>query len=111
MEAVNAIKVTYKFIDGAHFFVTTDKEAAGLCVANADLKTAFDEVAAQLSAIYAFNHGKKCNFQPAVPFETFKGVIDAIQQAAKAADQSGTIVANTVQPWTGNLKVGALIDD
>jgi hypothetical protein len=111
MEAVNTIKVTYKFIDGAHFFVTTDKEAAGLCVANTDLKAAFDEVAAQLSAIYAFNHGKKCNFQPVVPFETFKGVIDAIQQAAKAADQSGTIVANTVQPWMGNLKVGALIDD
>ena len=58
MEAVNAIKVTYKFIDGAHFFVTTDKEAAGLCVANTDLKTALEEVAAQLSAIYAFDHGR-----------------------------------------------------
>jgi hypothetical protein len=103
--------VTYKSIDGAHFFVTTDKEAAGLCVANTDLKTAFDEVAAQLSAIYAFNHGKKCNFQPAVPFETFKGTLDAIQQAAKASDQSGMIVANTVQPWTGGVKVGALSAD
>jgi hypothetical protein len=111
MEAVNAIKVTYKFIDGAHFFVSTDKEAVGLCVANTDLKTAFDEVAVQLNAIYAFNHGKKYNFQPAVPFETFKGATDAIQQAAKAADQSGMIVANTVQQWTGDVKVGALSAD
>jgi hypothetical protein len=63
---------------------TTDKEAAGLCVANADLKTAFNEVAAQLSAIYAFNHGKKCNFQPAVPFETFK---EAISVARKRRPQ------------------------
>lgn len=96
---MSTINVTYKCIDGAHFFVATDKEAAGLCVANTDLEMAFNEVSLQLNALFAFNHGKKCNFKPSVPFDTFKKSIEASQLVAKGADQSGMLTAALIQPW------------
>jgi hypothetical protein len=95
----NAIKVAYKFVDGAHFFVSTDKEAAGLCVANTDMETAFNEVSAQLNALWAFNHGKAGNFQPMVLFDSFKKTLEALQVVAKLGDQSGMIVPGPIQPW------------
>jgi hypothetical protein len=79
MNNVSAIKVAYKFVDGAHFFVSTDKEAAGLCVANTDLQTAWNEVSAQLNALWHFNHGKEGNFKPMVPFDSFKNTLEALQ--------------------------------
>lgn len=96
---MSTINVTYKCIDGAHFFVTTDKEAAGLCVANTDLQTAFNEVSLQLNALFAFNHGQKCKFQPSVPFEVFKQSIEASNLVTKGADQSGMLMASMIQPW------------
>jgi hypothetical protein len=96
---MSTINVTYKMIDGAHFFVTTDKEAAGLCVANTDLQKAFNEVALQLNQLFEFKHGKKFNFHPSKSFETFKKAIEGSQSAAREADQSGVITAAMIQPW------------
>jgi hypothetical protein len=97
---MSSIPVTYKYVDGAHFFVSTDKAAAGLCVAHADLKTAFDEVAKQLAVLFEHNHGQKgVAFKPEASFETFKKWLDASTALAKGLDQSGTIVPGAVQPW------------
>ena len=103
----DTIKVIHKFVDGAHFFVSDDKEAAGLCVAHPDLKTAFDEVAKQLNTLFEFNYGEKCDFQAGVPFENFKSAVEASRLVAKGADQSGMIVSATIQPWMCDRKVNA----
>jgi hypothetical protein len=99
IETMSNIKILYKFIDGAHFFVSNEREAAGLCVANANLKTAFDEVANQLNVLFEHNHGQKTEFRPAVPFEIFKHAIEASQLIATRADQSGMMMAAMIQPW------------
>ena len=100
------ITVTYKVIDGAHFFVSDDKVAAGLCVAHGDLKVAFEEVGKQLSILFKVNHGMDCTFSAAVPFETFKSAVDAANLVARGADQSGMIVPSMIQPWMA-IKPGA----
>ncbi len=96
---MSTINVTYKCIDGAHFFVTTDKEAAGLCVAHTDFDTAFNEVAFQLNALFKFNHGIECNFQPRIPLAAFKKTIEAQQLVTKGADPTDTLMAALIQPW------------
>jgi hypothetical protein len=96
----DVINVTYKYIDGAHFFVSNDKDAAGLCVAHTDLKTAFDEVAKQLNVLFEHNHNQKgATFKPGASFETFKTWLDASTALAKGLDQSGMIMPASVQPW------------
>jgi hypothetical protein len=99
MAAMSTISVMYKCIDGVHFFVTTDKDAAGLCVANNDPAVAYAEVAHQLNALFKFNHNKECNFVPAVPFEAMKKQMEAAQLLAKGFEQSGMMMAATIQPW------------
>lgn len=103
---MSTINVTYKCIDGAHFFVATDKEAAGLCVAHTDMETAFNEVAKQLNALFAFNHGKKTNFKPRVPFEKFKLTMEVQQGVANLADESGAITPALIQAWMADLQAG-----
>lgn len=103
------VNVLYKLIDGAHFFVSDEREASGLCVASTDLKTAFDEVANQLNVLFEYNHGQKSAFRPAVPFEIFKQALEASNLVAKGADQSGMIVPAMIQPWMYDArKIGAL---
>jgi hypothetical protein len=46
------IKIAYKYVDGMHFFVPDDKEAAGLCVAHENLETAWEEVNTQLTVLF-----------------------------------------------------------
>lgn len=72
------VKVTYKLIDGAHFFVSSDGDALGLCVAHADLETAFKEVSHQLNVLFSKNHGVSAKFYPTVPFDDFKQMAQAI---------------------------------
>jgi hypothetical protein len=79
MSQQDAIHVTYKFVDGLHFFVPADKKAAGLCVANTDLSVAYAEVGYQLTKIAAFNSNHAIKpFVPQVPLETFKQVVEAL---------------------------------
>jgi hypothetical protein len=73
-----SILVTYKFVDGLHFFVGGDKKAAGLCVANTDLSVAYAEVGEQLTKIVSFNNNEEvAPFQPAIPLEKFQQMVDA----------------------------------
>jgi hypothetical protein len=95
----STIKVTHKFIDGAHFFVSDDKEALGLCVAHADLKTAYEEVGNQLDALFEYNHGKKTKFSPTVPFDEFKKFVETVKSIAEETEPSGTINPSSIQPW------------
>lgn len=72
------ITVTYKFVDGAHFFVSD--EAKGLCAASADLKMAFDDVSVQLKTLAKLNHGRDINYVPAISFDAFlKELVCAIE--------------------------------
>ena len=93
------IEVTYKYIDGAHFFVSDDKEALGLCVAHCDLKIAYEEVAYQLSALFEHNHGEETTFSPTVSFDEFKKFADAVQLLAKGTEPSGALKPTSIQPW------------
>jgi hypothetical protein len=95
----STIKITYKYIDGAHFFVTDDKEALGFCVAHNDLKVAYEEVSNQLSALFEYNHGVKATFIPSVPFEEFKKFTEASSMLAKGVMPPGEIVPSSIQPW------------
>lgn len=72
------VQVTYKNIDGAHFFVSYDKDAAGLCVANADFRKAYEEVGKQLHVLYKLNHGEDAEFQPNIPFEQFRDRVKSL---------------------------------
>jgi len=69
------IEVTYKYIDGAHFFVSDDKEALGLCVAHCDLKTAYEEVAYQLSALFEHNHNEETTFLQQFPSMNLRSLL------------------------------------
>jgi hypothetical protein len=66
------IRVAYKFVDGAHFFVSEDKKWAGLCSASADLKAAWSDVAVQLRNLAKYHYGQDVNFQPSESFEDFQ---------------------------------------
>ena len=50
------IIVLYKYVDGAHFFVSKDQKAAGLCVAHKDLATAMEAVSSALVMMFKENH-------------------------------------------------------
>lgn len=95
----DTINVTYKFIDGAHFFVSNDKMAEGLCVAHADLKVAFEEVANQLNVLFEHNHGQKTCFKPVVPFEDFRTAVEAFTLLTKGINQAGRMMPSSIQPW------------
>ena len=96
------ISVTYKFVDGMHFFVPADKKAAGLCAAHKDLEVAYNEAGTQLSNIVSFNSGKDVSYVPAIPFEQFKKLIDAYQAVTKLASDYDISAAIT-QSWIHNI--------
>jgi spore cortex formation protein SpoVR/YcgB (stage V sporulation) len=92
---------TYEFVDGVHFFVPTDKRAAGLCVANTDLEAAYNEVGEQLSKIVAFNTGAiEAIYVPAVPLEKFKELIDAYDEVTIKIVSDHDVVPHPTQLWT-----------
>lgn len=99
--AFDEISVTYKFIDGAHFFVPADKKAMGLCVANTNLEIAYKEVGEQLSKIVAFSSGKMdVEYLPSVPFDEFKQLIIAYGEVTEKLVGDKHITANPTQAWT-----------
>lgn len=71
--ADTTIMVEYKLVDGAHFFTGKKEQyALGLCVANKDLKIAFDEVVAQLTTLLEVNHGIKAKVTSGIEFKQFE---------------------------------------
>ena len=73
---MKTVKVLYKYVDGAHFFVSNDKETLGLCVAHKDLETAFSAVAPTLTKLFEANRGESVTFVPNVKFSEFKARMD-----------------------------------
>ena len=95
----SAINVTYKHIDGVHFFVPADKKALGLCVANVELEIAYAEVGEQLSKIAAFNEGSnEIKYSPTIPFDEFKKLIAA--HAAITDLSKYDVTTDETQAWT-----------
>ena len=54
---IETVTVLYKYVDGAHFFVSGDEKAAGLCVAHKDLAKAMEAVNSALTTMFKENHG------------------------------------------------------
>jgi len=98
----STVKVTYKYVDGAHFFTSTDKAAEGLCVAHKDLGVAFNEVGVQLKLLYKHNHGLETNFSPPLPFDVFKHYIETAITGAEEYVNEGLITPSSIQPWMIN---------
>ena len=56
------VSVLYKYVDGAHFFVSDDEKTLGLCVAHKDPIKAFDAVSVSLTKLFKENHGEEATF-------------------------------------------------
>ena len=76
------VTVVYKYIDGAHFFVSGDEVTAGLCVTHTDLGIAYRKVASEIGALFEDKCGKSVHFAPELPFETFERWLAMINIAA-----------------------------
>jgi len=76
------IGVKYKYIDGAHFFLGADELSEGLCVAHADLETAFNAVAEELEFLLKNNHQQVAKFVPGAPFEHFQAWVKTVYGTA-----------------------------
>ena len=93
---MKTVKVLYKYVDGAHFFVSDDKETAGLCVAHTDLSTAYHDVGKALSFLYKENHGEDVHFVPELSYEAFQQWLSKMNSAALQGPTPG-IAGQT--PW------------
>ena len=49
---MQTVNVLYKYVDGAHFFVSGDEKTLGLCVADKDPIKAFEEVGSTLTTLF-----------------------------------------------------------
>jgi hypothetical protein len=83
MSTIKEVWVKHSVVDGAHFFTGADTFSAGLCVAHADLKTAYGEVAVQLKNLAEVNHSVHGDFVPAVPIEQFEAYLEKAPQESK----------------------------
>ncbi len=61
---MQTVNVLYKYVDGAHFFVSGDDKSLGLCVAHKDPVKAFEAVAATLTKLFKENHNEDAIFHP-----------------------------------------------
>lgn len=103
------VDVVYKYIDGAHFFVAGDKQAAGLCVAHKDLAIAYAEVGQQLTSLFAFNHGINSTFTPVIPFDKFQKFLNIINAAADAVD-GDAITTASMPAWLAKTHMKSAIE-
>ena len=72
MSTPQTVKVLYKYVDGAHFFVSNDKPTLGLCLAHKDLEIAFNAVAPTLTKLFRENHGEEVVFTPTISLSEFR---------------------------------------
>ncbi len=79
---MNTVKVLYKNVDGAHFFVANDEMSTGLCVAHCDLEKAYTAVAIQLKKLFIQNHGIDADFEPSMSPSAFVNWLESQQKAA-----------------------------
>ena len=83
------VTVVYKYIDGAHCFVSGDEATAGLCVTHTDLGIAYRKVASEIGALFEDRCGKSVQFVPELPFETFERWLAMIDSATSAGPVPG----------------------
>lgn len=89
------IKVSYRYVDGAHCFASHDPRAAGLCVASTDLRAAYDEVTRQLNILLQKNHGgQPGRCAPKTPYDVFRAWVRKVVE--DAADDIMPIPAASV---------------
>ena len=84
-----AVKVLYKFVDGAHFFVANDEASLGLCVASQNVEAAFDAVEVQLEKLFKLNHGKNVKFSPSMSALAFAAWVRKEQDEAASMPSPG----------------------
>ncbi len=65
------VKVVHVYVDGAHFFISVDKRIPGLCVAHADLETAFAAVGPALDRLVKVQYGRDVAYAPQGTFSKF----------------------------------------
>lgn len=97
MQIVQTVKVLYKSVDGAHFFVSNDEATLGLCVANKNLEKAFKAVGPTLKKLFAENYGIDAEFKPNLSLLEFKKQLNDRNKEARMKPVRG--VAKTF-PWT-----------
>lgn len=90
------VKVLYKFVDGAHFFVSGDEATTGLCVAHKNVEAGFDAVPVQLKKLFKMNHDIEADFEPSMSAMAFAAWVKC-QQAASATTPSPGVAG--VVPW------------
>ncbi len=93
---MQAVKVLYKCVDGAHFFTSGDSKTQGLCVAHKNLKIAFMEVAPTLSVLFKENYNEDVTFVPEMSFQAFKKWVEQRSDEARMSPVPG--LAGVV-PW------------
>ena len=108
-ETMEAISVTYAFVDGAHFFTSEDPKWSGLCAASVELETAWDDVSFQLNELAKLNHGiKDPGIKPAMSLDDFvaglKEAIDSefskiVDQALEADEKPSMMVPPSIAAW------------
>ena len=69
---MQTVNVLYKYVDGAHFFVSDDDKSLGLCVAHKDPVKAFEAVGSTLTKLFKENHGENAIFYPELSVHAFQ---------------------------------------
>ena len=93
MQGVNVI---YTYVDGAHFFLSNDEDALGLCVAHTDLETAYHAVAPTLEKLFKENHGKDVTFAPITSLEDIRRLLEPRRKVYRLPAP----VRELVLPWS-----------
>ena len=93
---METVHVLYKYVDGAHFFVSGDSKTRGLCVAHKDLATAFEAVAPTLTMLFRENHNEDVTFVPEMSLQAFQKWVAQRSNEALMSPVPG--LAGTV-PW------------
>lgn len=83
------VKVLYKNVDGAHFFVANDEGSTGLCVAHSDLEIAYNAVATQLQKLFKKNHDIDAVFEPEMAPKAFVKWLDDQQKVSSSSVTPG----------------------
>lgn len=91
------VTVLYKYVDGAHFFVSDDEKTLGLCVAHKDPVKAFEGVSVALEKLFKENHGEDTAFVPALSLHEFQRWFVHRSEEALSRPSPGTA---GVFPWS-----------
>lgn len=94
---MQTLKVLYKYVDGAHFFVSDDEKTLGLCVAHTDAVKAFEAVGAQLKALFKENYDEDAEFEPEFSLPAFQRWFASRSEEAMTLPAPGTA---GVFPWS-----------